>query len=202
MNQRYKQNYDRIAQDHIRYWRETGRNPFQEQGTLERNENSTFELVKQYLRPGDLILDAGCGMGDMLVRIRKMQDYNAIGIDISADYVAIAQERGLHADVCAIEKTPFPKGIFGMVICTDVLEHVLDLNKAVRELLRVLRPGGHLIVRTPNEENLCFNTDPYEFAHLRRFDETSFQLLFRKVFGCEILEAPVSGEVINVVVRK
>jgi 2-polyprenyl-3-methyl-5-hydroxy-6-metoxy-1,4-benzoquinol methylase len=199
MNHAYKRNYDQIARDHIRHWRITGRNPFQEQGAVERNENETFELLKQYVDPGDRILDAGCGMGDMLLRL---EGYDAVGIDLSAEYVEVCHERGLQAQVGRVEKLPWPRDHFDMVICTDVLEHVLDLNKAVRELLRVLKPGGTLIVRTPNQENLAFDTPPYEFVHLRRFDYQTFQLLFRKIFGCEVLETVERPEVINVAVRK
>jgi 2-polyprenyl-3-methyl-5-hydroxy-6-metoxy-1,4-benzoquinol methylase len=199
MNHAYKRNYDQIARDHIRHWRTTGRNPFQEEGTLQRNENETFELLKQYLQPGARVLDAGCGMGDMLLRLGG---YDAVGIDLSTDYVQVGRERGLDVRVGRIEKLPWPREHFDMVICTDVLEHVLDLNKAVRELLRVLKPGGTMIVRTPNKEELPFDTPPYEYVHLRRFDHATFHLLFRKIFPCEVLETIERADVINVAVRK
>jgi 2-polyprenyl-3-methyl-5-hydroxy-6-metoxy-1,4-benzoquinol methylase len=195
----YQANYDQIARDHIAYWRETGRNPFQEEGALARNENATVELAKLYLKPGDRVLDAGCGMGDLMLRLRE---YDPYGIDLSEDYVQIGIERGLNVQRGRIEKLPWEKEFFDVVLATDVLEHVLDLNKAVRELLRVLKPGGIIIARTPNEEELAVDTPPYDFVHLRRFDHPTFHLLFGKIFGCEVLEVVVGGDVIHAVARK
>jgi len=197
----YRANYDQIAHDHVKFWRETGRNPFQEEGTLARNENATVEIAKKHLQEDDVILDAGCGMGDLLVRF---PDHERYGIDISSEYVAIARHRGLSVQKGRIEKLPWTKETFDAVFATDVLEHVLDLNRAVRELLRVLKTGGVIIARTPNEEALAYDTGAYEFVHLRRFDHPTFHLLFGKIFRCEVLEVVVSEgrDVIWAVARK
>ena len=197
----YKRNYDQIAHDHVTYWRETGGNPFQGEAILAHNENTTVELAKKYLKPGDVILDAGCGMGDLLMRFPKHERW---GIDISGEYVAIARYRGLYVQQGRIEKLPWPKESFDMAFCTDVLEHVLDLNRAVKELLRVLKPGGVIIARTPNEEVLPLDNGGYEFVHLRRFDSPTFHLLFQRIFRCEVLEVVVSEnrDVIWAVARK
>jgi len=199
----YRANYDRIARDHIRYWRETGKNPFQEEGTVARNENATVELVKKYLPDEFSLLDAGCAMGDLLLRLPSGKEQILYGVDMSEDYVAVARSRGLeNVQRGRIEKMPFIRNFFDMVVCTDVLELVLDLNAAVRELVAVLRPGGVIIARTPNEEALAYDTTPYEFVHLRRFDHPTFHLLFGKIFGLEVLEVVVAGDVIHAVARK
>src|SRR4029077_13859742 len=149
----------------------------------------------------DVILDAGCGMGDLMLRL---SDYESYGIDISAEYVAIAHHRALDVRRGRIEKLPWPKEVFDAVFATDVLEHVLDLNRVVKELLRVLKKGGVIIARTPNEEALAYDTGKYEFVHLRRFDHPTFHLLFGKIFRCEVLEVVVSEgrDVIWAVARK
>ena len=195
---RYRKNYDQIARDHVAYWRETGGNPFQGTANMKANENLTVALIEKYA-PAGWMLDAGCGMGDLLTRFPGRDHW---GTDISEDYLAIARERGLNVARARIEKTPFVREFFDLVVATDVLEHVLDLNRAVRELLRVLRPGGILIVRTPNEEVLAYDGQQYEFVHLRRFDHQTMHLLFGKIFGCEVLEVPVNGDIIHAVVRK
>jgi ubiquinone/menaquinone biosynthesis C-methylase UbiE len=197
----YQRNYDQIAHDHVSYWRETGENPFQGAAILAHNENATVELAHKYLKPGDVLLDAGCGMGDLLVRFPEHERY---GIDISAEYIAIGRKRGLNVQKGRIEKLPWPKETFDAVFATDVLEHVLDLNRVVRELLRVLKPGGVFIARTPNEEILPLDNGAYEFVHLRRFDVPTFHLLFGKIFRCEVLEVVVSEgrDVIWAVARK
>ncbi len=194
----YLENYDRIAQDHVRYWRETGGNPFQGESVRLHNEATTLEMIRRHLQPGDVILDAGCGMGDLMLQLPG----DVIGLDISTDYLKVAAERGLTVVLGVIEQLPWPDGTFDMVIATDILEHVLDLNTAVKELLRVLKRGGTLVVRTPNEEVLSLAVVPYEFVHLRRFDVATFQLLFTRIFRCEVLECEVAGQEINVAIRK
>ena len=197
----YKRNYDQIAHDHVKYWRETGGNPFQGASILAHNENTTVELAHKYLKLDDVLLDAGCGMGDLLLRFPEHERY---GIDISDEYIAIGRKRDLNVQKGRIEKLPWLRETFDAVFATDVLEHVLDLNRAVKELLRVLKKGGVLIARTPNEEVLPLDNGGYEFVHLRRFDSPTFHLLFKKIFRCEVLEVVVSEgrDVIWAVARK
>jgi len=197
----YKRNYDQIAHDHVKYWRETGGNPFQGADNLKANEDGTVVLADKYLPKNAFILDAGCGMGDLLLRFPNNE---RCGIDMSHEYVAVANERGLNVTVGRVEKLPWPRRFFDAVFATDVLEHVLDLNRAVKEMLRVLRPGGVFIVRTPNEEALAYETPPYEFVHLRRFDHPTFHLLLGKIFRMEVLEVVTSErrDVIWAVARK
>ena len=196
---RYKRNYDQIAHDHVSHWRETGLNPFQGAEHVAANEDATVELVERYVTPGSDVLDAGCGMGDLLLRL---PDYHCFGVDMAAEYVAVARRRGLNVREGRVEKLRWARESFDAVIATDVLEHVLDLNRAVRELLRVLKPGGVLIARTPNEEPLTIDNGSYEFVHLRRFDRPTFYLLFQRIFDCEVLEVTVTGDVIHAVARK
>lgn len=198
---RYRANYDQIARDHVAHWRETGGNPFQGADALRANEDATVALIERYAPEGRW-LDAACGMGDLLTRSNGRARW---GVDISDDYLEIARGRYLNVSHAPVERLPFPREFFDLVTATDVLEHVLDLNRAVKELLRVLKPGGILIVRTPNEENLAWDTTPYEFVHLRRFDHATMHLLFGKIFGCEVLEVPVgglAGDILHAVVRK
>ena len=198
---RYARNYDQIAHDHVSHWRETGGNPFQGAEHVQANEDATVELAKRYVTPDSLILDAGCGMGDLMLRL-KLLHYEVQGIDMAEEYIAIARHRGLNAQRGRVEKLPWPKETFDAVFATDILEHVLDLNRVVKELLRVLKPGGIIIARTPNEEPLTEDNGRYEFVHLRRFDRPTFYLLFQRIFDCEVLEIAVSGDIIHAVARK
>jgi len=197
----YRVNYDAIARDHISHWRATGQNPFQDAWQVKANEDATVALIERYSKPKQRMLDAGCGMGDLLLRCPNLI---CGGLDISEDYLEVAKERGLNVIQGRLEKMPYDAAAFDLVVCTDVLEHVLDLNRVVRELLRVLKVGGVLIVRTPDSEDLTsyMTYETYEFVHVRSFDEPSLYLLFRKVFDCEILEISKSGDIIHAVVRK
>jgi ubiquinone/menaquinone biosynthesis C-methylase UbiE len=144
-------------------------------------------------------------MGDLLVRIEGRERY---GCDFNAEYLEVAASRGITVTQCDLEAMPYANDEFDLVVTTDVLEHVLDLNRVIWELLRVLRPGGHLIIRSPDNEDLTGYLAPdypYRYAHLRRFDEASFRLLLSRVFGLEVVHAErIFGTAweINVVARK
>jgi SAM-dependent methyltransferase len=198
----YQTNYEQIAADHIAHWRATGENPWQPPEHVQAVGDATREILRRYTKPGDMILDAGCGMGELL---EPLTDRQRSGLDLSAGYVEIARSKGIDAEVGDLEHMPYADGAFAAVVAVDVLEHVLDLNAVVAEMLRVLRPGGVFVVRSPDQEDLAgylAPTYPYRFAHLRRFDEAIFRLLFTRIFECEVLEtSAVNGER-NFAVRK
>jgi SAM-dependent methyltransferase len=156
-------------------------------------EDSTIRLIEKYARPDDSILDVGVGLGRMLSRFSALRRY---GMDISFGYLAASREKGIDVCYARIEDMPYKPGLFDVLVCTDVLEHVLDLNLCVAKMLNVLKAGGILIVRVPVLENLEPYLDPsfpYEYVHLRTFDEYSLRLLFGRVFNCECLETAPTG---------
>lgn len=202
MNERYRANYAQIASDHLDHWRQTGENPWQSKEHVATVSRATLGLVHRYSKPGAAVLDAGCAIGDLLLKIKGRDRY---GCDFTPAYVEIAQQRGLSVIQADLESLPYPDGQFDMVLAIDVLEHVLDLNAVVGSLLRVLRVGGVLVVRSPDEEDLTpylGSDNPYYYVHLRRFDEASFRLLFTRIFDCEVLETSVVLRERMVAVRK
>jgi len=107
-------------------------------------------LIRRYVplenRP---ILDVGCGLG-MYVRAFRRFSPNVLGVDIDADKLvqARADLPGLAAAVA--EALPFPAGAFGVVLSHEVIEHVTDDRQAVAEAVRILQPGGRLVIFAPN----------------------------------------------------
>lgn len=95
------------------------------------------------------ILDAGCGTGNNLVHFAERG--RPVGIDISEDALRFCRSRGVAAAGASLLQLPFGAGVFDCVTSFDVLYHawVTDDGAAVRELARVLRPGGLLLVRVP-----------------------------------------------------
>lgn len=184
----YTRNYDHISNDHLESLRNDGTNPFIPEDLWVQSEDSTASLIKEYSRPGDLILDVGVGLGRLLSRFPLLHRY---GMDISFGYLEVAQGKGIDVCYALVEDMPYKESIFDIVVCTDVLEHVFDLNLCCAKILRVLKPGGTLIVRVPYREELGAYLDPtcpYEYVHLRNFDENSLRLLFEKIFKCECVE--------------
>jgi SAM-dependent methyltransferase len=125
------------------------------------------------LPPGARILDAGCGSGRTLDELARYG--RASGVDISEDAVATAKSRG-HRDVRlgAIEELPFRDGRFDLVTCLDVVEHTPDDRRTLRELRRVTRPGGLLLVTVPAYQSLWSSHDEVNLHH-RRYRASSLR---------------------------
>jgi SAM-dependent methyltransferase len=101
-------------------------------------------------RPGDRVLDVGCGSGPFLAHPRG--ELRCYGIDISANALTKARARRPDARLALAdgERLPFPDASFERVACLGNLEHFLEPARGARELRRVLKPGGRCVVLLPN----------------------------------------------------
>jgi ubiquinone/menaquinone biosynthesis C-methylase UbiE len=184
----YIKNYEKISADHLSVFEKEGTNPFMAEDFWNECEEITASLVRKFTPQGGAVLDVGCGMGRLLDRL---SDYQRYGMDISAAYLSYAIK--VDAEVCLakVEDMPYRDELFDTIVCTDVLEHVLDLNAAILQLFRVVKQGGHLVIRVPYRENLepyLRPEYPYHMAHLRNFDEYSLRMLFEKVFNGKVID--------------
>lgn len=95
------------------------------------------------------VLDVGCGLGAYLERLHPSARF-ATGLEF--DLVrAVEAGRRVPGIVCgAAERLPYPAGSFDLVLSHEVLEHVADDRGAVAEMVRVLKPGGRLVLFVPN----------------------------------------------------
>jgi ubiquinone/menaquinone biosynthesis C-methylase UbiE len=120
---------------------------------IDRKFRRMCELVRAQL-PCEAFLDAGCGDGRYLAALAGELPERRAGIDISERILETAGQR-VEADLrrANLEAIPFEDGAFDLVLCSQVIEHVLDAELAVRELSRVLRPGGTLVISTDNARN-------------------------------------------------
>jgi len=96
------------------------------------------------------ILDAGCGTGGMILCLQQFGKVQ--GIDLSKEALNYCRKRGLkNIFQASVEKIPFPDKTFDLITSFDVLYHqwVKDDLVAIREIYRVLKPGGYFLVRVP-----------------------------------------------------
>ena len=106
---------------------------------------------KNAFAPGDTVLDAGCGDASNYQAWLVKQVHDLKAIDISDIGVENARRMGIDARVHDLsERFPFETGSFDGAVCIEVLEHLYDPKFTVKELFRVLKPGGLLVTSVPN----------------------------------------------------
>jgi len=119
------------------------------------------------VRPGDPILDVGTSAGTNLRMLRDLGFSNFVGLDASAAAIRWCAKKGLGTvrlgDVVAM---PFDDDTFSLVLATDIIEHVDDDLRALREVKRVLAPGGPALITVPAFPSLWGLQD--EVSHHKR----------------------------------
>jgi 2-polyprenyl-3-methyl-5-hydroxy-6-metoxy-1,4-benzoquinol methylase len=144
--------------------------------------------VKQ-LKPGARILEIGSGLGYMTYALLK-GGYDVVGIDISKTAVENASVRyGPHFQEADLAEWSVQKaGEFDMVIMAELIEHIPEPLMFLRMATKLLRPGGRLVVTTPNKSYypkwMLWESDTPP-VHLWWFSETSMKL-FAKELGLTI----------------
>ncbi len=110
-----------------------------------------FEMIRA--AGGELIkgriLEDGCGVGEYLAHLQPLAQ-QAVGLDFEFEHAQAARSKASEVICSACEQLPFEDNYFDVVLSHEVLEHVDDDRQAIREVLRVLKPGGRLILFVPN----------------------------------------------------
>jgi 2-polyprenyl-3-methyl-5-hydroxy-6-metoxy-1,4-benzoquinol methylase len=131
----------------------------------------TVDYRKLDLKPGTWVLDAGCGGGRHLSEAFRRQGVHVVGIDMNrADVIKTNNTlRAMRYEgedgggitcvaISDITRLPFADESFDCVICSEVLEHIPAHEQAMREIIRVLKPGHSLVVSVPRylPERICW----------------------------------------------
>lgn len=106
-------------------------------------------LVRSHLTSASRVLDLGCGRGGV-VELFWRDVALAAGVDADASSLAEHRAAGMPVLLGRGESLPFVDGSFDLVVCLWVLEHLRRPEEVLREVSRVLRPGGHFVFLTPN----------------------------------------------------
>lgn len=131
------------------------------------------ELDRLALPADAEVLDAGCGSGRTL---EELADYGHVsGIELSPDAAEMARGRGrFDVRIGRLEELPWEAATFDLITCLDVIEHTPDDRATLRELRRVCKPGGWLLVTVPAYQALWSQHDEANH-HFRRYARSTLR---------------------------
>ena len=144
-----------------------------------------YKFASKYIKKGDHVLDVACGVGygtDILAK----KAGSAIGIDIDRETVVYAQQNfsqnSANFILSAAESTPFKDGYFGTVVSFEMIEHLQNPGIFLKEMVRITKKGGFVIVSTPNKEVHSVDGKPMSIYHTKEFSYQELSTLLKKYF--------------------
>jgi 2-polyprenyl-3-methyl-5-hydroxy-6-metoxy-1,4-benzoquinol methylase len=146
-------------------------------------------------RPAGPLLDVGCYDGQLTAQVVAPPD-QVVGVDVAHAALHAAAQRGITAVRAQVEAPlPFQDGSFATVLAAEVIEHVFDTQAVIAGFARVVRPGGWVVITTPNlvalsgraqlllgrsPHNVEFDAGPGTSGHIRYFTFDTLELLLRR----------------------
>ncbi len=142
------------------------------------------------------ILDVGCGTGGNLMMLSQFGD--AEGVDVSPDALEFCRQRGLKTKLGAAEQLPYDDATFDLVTALDVVEHIDDDVAGLREMRRVLKPDGRLLLFVPTfmflwgvQDDVSHHRRRYRMPELRRAVEKAGFEVERTTYANITFFAPI-----------
>ena len=121
--------------------------------SCENNKGPILEILRPLLDHRHSLLEIGSGGGKQLLMMKSL-GWDVRGIDRDAQARRNAESKGLRVDLGVLEEQGYPDDCFDAVISNHVIEHVFEPLTLMREVHRILKPGGQMVFITPNIESL------------------------------------------------
>jgi ubiquinone/menaquinone biosynthesis C-methylase UbiE len=134
------------------------------------------------LQPGDHVCDVGCGTGDDVVALARLvaSDGRAVGIDVSETMICEAEQRAVAVGLSMGSTVEFirmdaqhldlPDGLFDAVRAERLLQHVPDPDAALAEIVRIVKPGGRIVIWEGDLDLFVIDAPDYEVSRvMQRF---------------------------------
>lgn len=139
--------------------------------------NIVSKFISKYLPSQSLeVLDLGCGSGNNGKMLSKFGQID--GVEPEEFALGMAQERGhyrkLQVGALTVDSLDLPSNHYDLVVMTDVLEHIENHQAALKEVFKLLKPGGKLVLTVPALPLLWSHHDVSHF-HFRRYTRASFR---------------------------
>ncbi len=148
---------------------------------------SSFDFSVVYLPASEngRLLDVGCGNGWLLIRMKSL-GWNAEGVDFDEETVKIARKNGLKVKLGSLQEQHYPDDFFDAITAVHLVEHLSEPLKFVEECKRILKPGGKLILITPNSRSFLHAVFKVDWRglepprHLQVFTPSSLEKLVNR----------------------
>lgn len=165
--------------------------------------NSRMVIDLAHIQPGDSVLDAACGTGSLTLTAKSTAGPNGKvhGIDAAPEMIDLARKKASRSgvevvfDVGLIEQIAFPDASFDVVISRLAIHHLPDdlKRRAFGEILRVLQPGGHLLIadfKPPTNPILNHITSALVGGHMMQTDVWSLPPMLASAGFVEVSSGP------------
>lgn len=153
-----------------------------------------YEFAKQFCS-GKIVLDIACGVGYGSEMLAHVAQY-VIGCDLSKDAIDFARANYQRSNLtCLVEDArtlSFRDGVFDTVVSFETIEHLTDIPQYLKEVCRVLKPGGTYVVSTPKVRRTT--RTPKNPHHTVEFSEEDFRILLEKYFPAVELYGQVRAQ--------
>jgi len=135
---------------------ETSRDRYEKEAFQVRDYDGTRAYLRKAYPDRGRLLEIGCSMGFLLAKFRE-DGWSVEGIEPNRGYCEfIAEHHGIEASPTILEEAERPANSYDVVVMLHVIEHLPDPLGTMREIFRVLKPGGTLVMETPRYDSLMF----------------------------------------------
>ena len=138
-----------------------------------------FYFIQKYSKPGSKIFDFGCGSGYLVGELQKM-GHDAHGMDFEKEAIDYGTNSGIkNLTLGKGDKLEYANKNFDLLTAFDVLEHIENEKPVIEELVRILKPGGKMIISVPAYQWLWGVQDEVSH-HFRRYTAGSLLKIFKE----------------------
>lgn len=158
-----------------------------------------LNICTRHLKRTDSLLEVGAGFGTFCAELMSRQVFQrVVGVEPTPGLAASCRERGIEVIEKPIEQVALqPADLFDVVASFEVIEHLFSPLDFAQQMVRLLRPGGLLLLTCPNGQGFDVETlgpvsDTVDHEHLNYFNASSLQKMLQRV-GLEVLESFTPG---------